>query len=406
MAVSALLIGLAGVPAAGVDASPAAAAPAIPISLQGLEGSPTPDSFWLASSTGGVWNMGRTASYGQLTSPPARPVVGISPTRDKAGYWLVATDGGIFSFGDAAFYGSTGTLVLNRPVVGMAPTPDGKGYWMVARDGGIFSFGDAAFYGSTGSLVLNQPVVGMAPTPDGNGYWLIASDGGIFSFGDAAFYGSTGSLALRQPVVGMAPTADGKGYWLIAADGGVFTFGDAAFYGSMGAAPTPDPAEKVVSSKTGHGYWIVDQNGTSWAFGDAGAVPPTIGLMFEPVTAGDQAVLYAFAQLGKPYIWGGNGPVGYDCSGLALAAWESAGVGFARIANDQYNTAGVPMAMSDLQAGDLVFWGSDPTNWTTVDHTAIYVGGGQIVEATGDHVQLNSLNQWGADGLMPNGRHP
>jgi NlpC/P60 family len=365
LAVSAVMFAMAGGQSAtGLSTSPAAAAPAIPVSLQGLDGSPTPASFWLASSTGGVWNMGSTVSYGGLTSPPTKPVVGISPTRDQHGYWLVASDGGIFSFGDAAFFGSTGSLVLNRPVVGMAPTPDGKGYWMVA------------------------------------------SDGGIFSFGDAAFFGSTGSLTLRQPVVGMAPTADANGYWLIAADGGVFSFGDAAFYGSMGSAPTPDPAEKVVSSKTGHGYWIVDQNGTSWAFGDAGAVPPTLGLMFQPVTPGDRAVLFAFAQLGKPYIWGGNGPVGYDCSGLVLAAWESAGVGFARIANDQYNTAGVPMAMADLEAGDLVFWGSDPTNWTTVDHAALYVGGGQIVEATGDHVQLNSLNQWGADGLMPNGRHP
>ena len=363
-AASALMIatftGLAGT---GLGVAPAASA-SVPVSLQGVDGSPTPANFWLASSTGGVWNMGGTASYGQLASPPTKPVVGISPTRDKAGYWLIASDGGIFSFGDATFYGSTGSLVLNRPVVGMAPTPDGKGYW------------------------------------------LIASDGGIFSFGDATFYGSTGSLRLVQPVVSMAPTADGAGYWLIAADGGVFSFGDATFYGSMGSAPTPDPAEKVVSSRSGHGYWIVDQNGTSWAFGDAGAVPPTLGLMIKPVTPGDRAVLFAFAQLGKPYIWGGNGPIGYDCSGLALASWESAGVGFARVANDQYNTAGVPMAMADLQAGDLVFWGSDPTDWTTVDHTALYVGGGQIVEATGDHVQLNSLDQWGTDTVMPNGRHP
>ena len=363
-AASALMIatftGLAGT---GLGVAPAASA-SVPVSLQGVDGSPTPANFWLASSTGGVWNMGGTASYGQLASPPTKPVVGISPTRDKAGYWLIASDGGIFSFGDATFYGSTGSLVLNRPVVSMAPTPDGKGYW------------------------------------------LIASDGGIFSFGDATFYGSTGSLRLVQPVVSMAPTADGAGYWLIAADGGVFSFGDATFYGSMGSAPTPDPAEKVVSSRSGHGYWIVDQNGTSWAFGDAGAVPPTLGLMIKPVTPGDRAVLFAFAQLGKPYIWGGNGPIGYDCSGLALASWESAGVGFARVANNQYNTAGVPMAMADLQAGDLVFWGSDPTDWTTVDHTALYVGGGQIVEATGDHVQLNSLDQWGTDTVMPNGRHP
>src|SRR5450759_5592 len=145
------LTGMAG-------AAPAAAAPAIPVSLEGVDGSPTPASFWLASSTGGVWNMGRTASYGQLASPPTKPVVGISPTHDKAGYWLIASDGGIFSFGDAHFYGSTGSLVLNRPVVGMPPTPDWAGYWLIASDGGIFSFGDAHFYGSTGSLVLNRPV--------------------------------------------------------------------------------------------------------------------------------------------------------------------------------------------------------------------------------------------------------
>src|ERR1035437_6382226 len=190
-AASALMIAtFTGLAATGLGVAPAASA-AVPVSLQGVGGSPTPANFWLASSAGGVWNMGGTASYGQLASPPTKPVVGISPTRAKAGYWLVASDGGICSFRDATFYGSTGSLVLNRPVVGMAPTPDGKGYWLIASDGGIFSFGDATFYGSTGSLVLNRPVVGMAPTPDGKGYWLIASDGGIFSFGDATFYGST-----------------------------------------------------------------------------------------------------------------------------------------------------------------------------------------------------------------------
>ena len=85
------------------------------------------------------------------------------------------------------------------------------------------------------------------------------------------------------------------------------------------------------------------------------------------MTPGDQAVLFAFQQLGKPYIWGGNGPVGYDCSGLALASWShSAGITFARVSDDQYHTAGTPVPMSDLQAGDLVFWGTSATDWTTV----------------------------------------
>ena len=396
----AVLLGMAVVP------GPAGAAPNIPVSLQGVHSSPTPTSFWLASTAGQVWNFGGAPAYGGLGAAPNTPVVDVATTPDRHGYWLVSSDGGNFSFGNAHFYGSTGGLVLNQPVVGMAPTPDGLGYWTVARDGGIFAFGDAHFYGSTGGLVLNQPVVGMAPTADGAGYWLVASDGGIFSFGDATFHGSTGSLVLNQPVVGLAPTPDGGGYWTIAADGGIFAFGDAAFHGSMGGTPTPDPAERVVSTSSGRGYWVVDQNGTAWAFGDAGSAPPTQGLVFRPVTPGDAAVLFAFAQLGKPYIWGGNGPVGYDCSGLALASWESVGVSFARVADDQYHTAGVAMSMSDLQAGDLVFWGSDETDWTTVDHTALYVGGGQIVEATGDQVQLNSLDQWGSAGVMPVGRHP
>ncbi len=85
-------------------------------------------------------------------------------------------------------------------------------------------------------------------------------------------------------------------------------------------------------------------------------------LLFEPLTPGDEAVLFAFQQLGKPYIWGGNGPVGYDCSGLALASWvHGAGISFARVADDQYHTAGTQITFDQLEAGDLVFWGTNPT---------------------------------------------
>jgi cell wall-associated NlpC family hydrolase len=353
-------------------------------------------------------NFGDAGNFGPaggltLNAPP----VGMASTHDGGGYWMVASDGGIFNYGDASFYGSAGAIALNKPIVGMAPTPDGGGYWLVASDGGIFSYGDAQFYGSTGSIHLNQPIVGMAATPSGHGYWLVASDGGIFSYGDAQFFGSTGSIHLDQPIVGMTPTPDAKGYWMVAGDGGIFNFGDAHFDGSAVGASGPDPAQKVVSSPSGLGYWVEEQNGTAFPFGDAQGAPPTEGLLFQPMPPGDGAVLFAFAQLGKPYIWGGNGPTGYDCSGLALASWEhGAGVGFARVANDQYHTAGAPVALTSLSTGDLVFWGSSQTDWTSVYHTAIYVGGNRIVEATGNQVQLNSLDQWGLGDLMPNGRRP
>ena len=339
------------------------------------------------------------------SAPAAHVAENVTPA--AADFWLATPVGNVWSFGNAPSLGAPAGLGLARPIVGITPTEQGTGYWLVASDGGIFAYGDASFHGSTGALRLNQPVVGMAPTPDGGGYWLEASDGGIFAFGDAAFAGSTGAIHLSRPIVSMAATPDGKGYWLVASDGGIFAIGHAGFHGSMGANPTPDPAEKVVPTDSGLGYWLVDQNGTVHPFGDASGAPGVQGLMFRAVTPGDNAVLFAFAQLGKPYIWGGNGPAGYDCSGLALASWRhGANVSFARVANDQYHTAGQPVALDGLQSGDLVFWGSDQSDWTSVYHTAVYVGGGQIVEATGDHVQLNSLGQWGDGDLMPVGRRP
>jgi cell wall-associated NlpC family hydrolase len=363
-------------------------------------------NFWLATPSGGVEAYG-VPSYGSPTGPLNQPVVSISTTGDQKGYWLVAGDGGIFNYGDATFFGSTGNIHLNKPIVGLTPTPDGKGYWMVASDGGIFSYGDATFFGSTGNIHLNKPIVGMASTPDGKGYWLVASDGGVFSFGDATFFGSTGNITLQQPIVSMTATPDGKGYWMVAADGGVFAFGDATFFGSTANAPG-EPVQRLVSTHSGNGYWIFDQNGTATAFGDAvSQSAPSVGLLLNAVTPGDKAVLFAFQQLGKPYIWGGNGPTGYDCSGLALASWTLADrITFARVSDDQYHTAGTSVPMTSLQAGDLVFWGYVQTDWTTVYHTAIYVGGNRIVEATGDQVQLNTLSQWGTDDLMPNGRRP
>jgi cell wall-associated NlpC family hydrolase len=392
---AALSPALAFLPSAGASAATDHAAAA-----------PFTSDFWLATPSGTMLSFG-VPSYGSAPGPLNQPIVTTAPTGDRRGYWMVASDGGVFSFGDAHFFGSTGSLRLNRPIVGMAPTADQRGYWLVASDGGIFSFGDATFYGSTGSLVLNRPIVGMASTPDQRGYWLVASDGGVFSFGDATFYGSTGSLVLDQPVASMTPTPDGHGYWLVASDGGIFAFGDATFHGSA-AGTTGEPVERIVRTASGAGYWIVEQNGTELPYGNAiGATPPVLALELQPITPGDRAVLFASEQLGKPYIWGGNGPVGYDCSGLALASWrQGAGITFARVADDQYHTAGAPVAMNDLQAGDLVFWGTDLADWTSVYHTALYVGGNRIVEATGNQVQLNLLDQWGTDNLMPNGRRP
>lgn len=151
----------------------------------------------------------------------------------------------------------------------------------------------------------------------------------------------------------------------------------------------------------------MDQDGTATSLGGASGSPSTQGLIFRPPNAGDRAVLFTLSQLGKPYIRGGSGPKGYDCSGLAYRSWYVAtGQYIPRVSDNQSAGAGTPVAWAHLRAGDLVFWGKNQHKWASVYHTAMYVGGSQIVESTSDQVQVNTLFQWGGGNLMAHGVRP
>ena len=105
-------------------------------------------------------------------------------------------------------------------------------------------------------------------------------------------------------------------------------------------------------------------------------------------TQGGKAVAFAYAQLGKPYQWGATGPGSYDCSGLVQAAWASAGVSIPRTTYAQW--AALPhISTSALEPGDLLYFDG-------VGHVAIYVGGGNIIDApqTGQDVQKITLAGW------------
>jgi cell wall-associated NlpC family hydrolase len=107
-----------------------------------------------------------------------------------------------------------------------------------------------------------------------------------------------------------------------------------------------------------------------------------------PAPGWNVAVHYAYAQLGKPYQWGGAGPDSFDCSGLTMMAWAAAGVYFPHLAQDQYDmTERIPL--SDALPGDLIFYGTPDD----VYHVGIYIGGGQMIDApeTGEDVSISSI---------------
>jgi cell wall-associated NlpC family hydrolase len=102
---------------------------------------------------------------------------------------------------------------------------------------------------------------------------------------------------------------------------------------------------------------------------------------------GVAALRAAASQLGKPYVWGAEGPRSYDCSGLTSYAFGQAGVTLPR-SSSQQATVGTPVSWNDLQPGDLVFY------YHPVSHVGIYAGNGLFINApeSGDVVRYQPLS--------------
>ncbi|GAB2794258.1 C40 family peptidase [Streptomyces chlorus] len=98
------------------------------------------------------------------------------------------------------------------------------------------------------------------------------------------------------------------------------------------------------------------------------------GTAAEATEQGGEAVAYATAQIGKPYMWGAEGPKAYDCSGLTSQAWISAGQAIPRTSQEQWRQ--LPrVAVKDMRPGDLIIY------WDDASHVGMYIGDGSMVHA-------------------------
>ena len=119
--------------------------------------------------------------------------------------------------------------------------------------------------------------------------------------------------------------------------------------------------------------------------GYAGPIPGPV----DPNSPGHpEIVSIAQRYFGVPYVWGGAGPGGFDCSGLTMYCYGQIGIGMSHGATDQQR-ASTPVALSDLRPGDLIFFG----NASFSHHVAIFVSGTTCIEAphTGDVVRYGTF---------------
>lgn len=113
--------------------------------------------------------------------------------------------------------------------------------------------------------------------------------------------------------------------------------------------------------------------------------------------AAQAAVDAALSKVGSAYVWGAAGPNSFDCSGLTSWAWKQAGVSIPRTSGAQYGLTSVPL--DQLQPGDLV------TYYSPVSHVAMYIGNGQVVQASTESkpVYVTDLYRGGPN---PTGHRP
>ncbi|MEW9534150.1 NlpC/P60 family protein [Microbispora sp. NPDC049125] len=109
-----------------------------------------------------------------------------------------------------------------------------------------------------------------------------------------------------------------------------------------------------------------------------------------PNAVAGRVVAYARMQLGKPYVWGAEGPGSFDCSGLTMRAYQYAGILLPRVAADQWRQ-GPAIARGQEQPGDLIFMHPGAGG---PGHVGVVVAPGQMIHAphTGDVVRYASYS--------------
>lgn len=170
------------------------------------------------------------------------------------------------------------------------------------------------------------------------------------------------------------------------------TVHSAANGASTGKTLPNNSAWKAFSSVKG-------SDGQTWynLGGDQWVSDAEVNVQTTPTVSSSQAKINAVINLakkeiGKPYVWGAKGPNSFDCSGLMHYIFSQAAgkeIGGWTVPQE---SAGTQVSISNLKAGDLIFWGSRGATY----HVALYVGNGQYIEAPkpGLNVRYSRLSSY------------
>lgn len=153
-------------------------------------------------------------------------------------------------------------------------------------------------------------------------------------------------------------------------------------------AATPSASSTSTASSSAASSSVNTSTNTSTTSASSSASASQAPASNNSSVSGGSIASNAAKYIGVPYVYGGTSPSGFDCSGLIYYAAKEAGISLPRTSQAQ-STLGSYVSVSDLKAGDLVFWGGVGSAY----HVGIYIGGGQYLHAPapGQNVTIQSM---------------
>jgi peptidoglycan DL-endopeptidase CwlO len=261
----------------------------------------------------------------------------------------------------------------------------------------------------TAVLGVNPPefrAFAARPTADSLGLWQNVADGGVavsYTMGklDNLPAGHpvrvTGQRVEDLPVAGLGTVGIG-GVDAVVSDAVARSLGMPADNAIVISAPHADLNKlmRLVQKLLPHGAAVAPlvaqsaTSGTPVTAGEAGVTGTAVA--YGPGLTSAEVIAFltaAESRLGMRYVWGGNGPDVFDCSGLVQWSLAQAGVVMPRVAAEQALT-GPQVPLSKLEPGDLLFYHTDPTAPDYISHVAIYLGHGEMIQAPepGEDVEI------------------
>ncbi|MFE9662080.1 MULTISPECIES: C40 family peptidase [unclassified Streptomyces] len=161
---------------------------------------------------------------------------------------------------------------------------------------------------------------------------------------------------------------------------------------ALATASAPAAGGSSGSSDSGNssGSGSAGSGNSSSSGNQQGAATPSSGNL-------NAVIAFLKAQVGDAYVMGATGPSSWDCSGLVQAAFKQANINLPRTSQQQ-STAGTQVGTSNLQVGDILYWGGAGSAY----HTGVYIGNGQYLDAANPAkgVVIQDLSGYPADGAV------